>query len=501
MATLYHISLKKASLKGLKHTILTIGDNMYKEIENIKKLFGKNQDNLYKETKVNNKTFFLIWNEGLVSSDFVNDFVLKGLANVPDNADLYDYFLYRIPSLRVLKVNSNEELINLVYNAFTIVYLGPNQIIAIETRMRLDRGIQASDMEVNIGGPKDSFTETIILNIGLIRRRIKSKHLINESMTIGKCSKTRVDIMYMDNIIKEELLIDVKKKLNKLDIDGIIDSSYLKQVLESKQSNFFPTVMSTEKPDKASQALLEGKIIIIVDTSCYAIILPTFFVDYIHTPDDYYQKPINVSFIRIIRLLAFFISLLIPGIYIAITTHNHDAIPLDMLLNFIVQRSTVPFPSLIEALLMTLSFEILRESDTRMPSSMGTAVSILGGLVLGDAAVSAGIISPIMIIVIAISAISGLVFSTHELSSALRWWRIIFMFLATFLGLYGIFIGLIFFISSLTTLLSFNKPYLAPIAPLITEIQDDTIIKKTKRKVLTRNPLLTNNKKRGNIDD
>ncbi len=470
---------------------------MEKEINTIKKLFRKTEDVLYKETKVNNSTFYLIWNEGLVSSDFVNDFVLKGLANVPNNINLYDYFLYRIPSIRVIPVNSNTELINLVYNAFTIVYFDNNKILAIETRMRLDRGIQASDMEVNIQGPKDSFTENIILNLGLIRRRIKSEHLIMENLTIGKSSKTRVGLMYMDNIVNKELPSNVKNKLSSIDIDAIIDSGYLKQNLESKHPNFFPTIMTTEKPDKVAQALLEGKVTIITDTSPNALILPTFFVDYIHTPDDYYQKPINTSFIRIIRLLAFFISLLIPAIYIAITTHNHDAIPLDILLSFINQRSTVPFPSIIEALLMTLSFEILRESDTRMPSSMGTAVSILGGLVLGDAAVSAGIISPIMIIVIAISAISGLVFSSYELSSALRWWRIIFMFLATILGLYGIFIGFIFFIASLTTLTSFKKAYLAPIAPLIKEVQDDTIIKKSKRKRLTRNPLLTKNITRG----
>ena len=216
--------------------------------------------------------------------------------------------------------------------------------------------------------------------------------------------------------------------------------------------------MTTERPDLTVMALLEGKIIILIDNSPYILILPCFFIDFFHTPDDYYQKPINITFIRLVRLAAFLIAILVPAYYIAITTHNYDSITTNLLVNFLSQRKMVPFPALIEALLMTISFEILRESDMRMASTMGTAVSILGGLVLGDAAVSAGIISPIMIIVVAISAISGLVFTSIELTAAIRWWRIIFMILATFLGIYGIFLGIILLTTKLCSINAFNKP-------------------------------------------
>ena len=236
---------------------------------------------------------------------------------------------------------------------------------------------------------------------------------------------------------------------------------------------------------------LEGKVAILVDNSPYLLILPCFFIDLFHTPDDYYQKPINITFIRIIRLFAFLIAILIPAYYIAITTHNHDSITTDLLLNFLSQRSTVPFPALVEALLMSVSFEILRESDMRMASTMGTAVSILGGLVLGDAAVSAGIISPIMIIVVAISAISGLVFPSIELTSAIRWWRIIFMILASMFGIYGIFLGIIVLIIKLTSIKVLGKPYLAPFSPLILSEQTDAIIRSNQtKKTKYRNPLL-----------
>ena len=246
-------------------------------------------------------------------------------------------------------------------------------------------------------------------------------------------------------------------------------------------------------------ALLEGKCIILVDNSPYALIMPCFFIDFFHTPDDYYQKAINVSFIRIIRLLAFLIAIFIPAYYIAITTHNHDSVATDLLLNFLSQRKTVPYPALVEALLMTVSFEILRESDMRSSSTMGSAVSILGGLVLGDAAVSAGIISPIMIIVVAISAIAGLTFTSIELTNSIRFTRIILMLLASLFGLYGIFLGGLLLIAKLASINSFGIPYLAPFSPLIITEQQDAILKlSTKNKLKARNPLLSKkNKIRG----
>ena len=303
---------------------------------------------------------------------------------------------------------------------------------------------------------------------------------------------------YMNNIINQKLLENVIEKLKKINIDGILDSGYLKKYLVEKNS-LFPTIQTTERPDLVAMALLEGKCIIIVDNSPYVLITPCFFIDLFHTPDDYYQKTVNTTFIRIIRILAFLIAIFIPAYYIAITTHNHDSVTTDLLLNFLAQRRTVPFPALVEGLIMTISFEILRESDMRMASTMGTAVSILGGLVLGDAAVTAGIISPIMIIVVAISAISGLAFTSIELTSAIRFYRILFMILAASLGFYGIFLGFILLVAKLASITSFDIPYLAPFAPLIKEEQKDAILKiNNGNKLKRRNPLLTTkNKIRG----
>ena len=306
-----------------------------------------------------------------------------------------------------------------IKNKYTTYPLGiiicDDFIMAIESRNNIDRGIPTSDVEVSLLGPKDGFNERFNDNVALIRKRLRTNELYIDNLEIGKLSKTKVGICYMNNIIDKDLLIKVKSKLDDIDIDGIIDSSYIRKYLS--KSKLLPTINLTERPDIASQALLEGKIVIVVDNSPFVLILPTFFIDFFHTPDDYYEKNINISFVRILRVLAFFIAIFLPGIYISLTTHNIDVIPSLFLNNLINQRLSVPFPSFVECIILLISFEILRETDLRIPSKMGSSISILGGLILGEAAVSAGIVSPIMIIVVAISSISGLIFSNISIST------------------------------------------------------------------------------------
>ena len=444
--------------------------------------------------------FYLVLNEVLTDSDYISNFIIRSLKYAQNNniQNLEEYLLGQVTATNI-KLIKKEEFYDNYLNGFAILLFNDNKYLAIEARSNLNRGISEATYEPSIRGSKDGFIEHFNTNLGLIRKRIKSPHLKLTTNFIGRETNTKVGIIYMDNIVKKGLPEKIEEKLKTIDIDGILDSSYLKEQLENKTNYLFPTVMVTERPDKVSMALLEGKVAILVDNSPNALILPTFFIDFFHTTDDYYQKPINVTFVRIIRLLAFFIAILIPAYYIAITTHNQDAISLNLLTQFASARASVPYPALIEALLMTISFEILRESDIRMPSYMGTAVSILGGLVLGDAAVSAGIISPIMIIVIAISAISGLLFSEIEVVSAIRWYRIFFLFLAAFFGIYGIFIAAGIMIYNIASLESFNLPYLAPFSPIIKEEQKDALLKMPTKKIKYRNILLSKNKVRERI--
>lgn len=470
-------------------------------IEKIKIDTNNTSDIIYKELLINNQKITIIYSEVLASGEDISQIILKNISyivekNLPIN-NLFLYLYNNIPGHNRVIIKDYQDLLKKLWNGYTIIYINDLEIFALETKSKLDRGINTVNSELSVRGPKDSFTENFNKNFGLIRKRIKNESLWMKDLIIGKYSQTKVGICYIKDIANKDLIEKVTSRLEKIDTDGIIDSGYLKKYLVEKNS-IFPTIVTTERPDVVSMALLEGKCCIVVDNSPYVLIMPCFFIDLFHTPDDYYQKTINISFIRIIRLLAFFIAIFVPAYYIAITTHNHDSVTTSLLLNFLAQRESVPFPALVEGIIMTVSFEILRESDMRMASTMGTAVSILGGLVLGDAAVQAGIISPIMIIVVAISAISGLVFTSIELTSAIRFWRIFLMILAASLGIYGIYLGLILLITKLASISSFGKPYLAPFSPFIKSEQTDAILKiNTSNRLKKRNPILTKNKIRG----
>lgn len=469
-----------------------------KTIEDIKLAFGNSTDLIIRDFFINDITITLVQSEVLASSEFINQFILKKLTMLSFNQQNVEEVLFNfLPDNAISKLSSIDEMYDYICKGFALLVYEENKAIAIEAKASLDRGIAVADNETSIRGSKDAFNENFNTNVGLIRRRIRSENCHLESLYLGKETRTKTGIMYIKGITEVKNIQKVKKTLEKINIDGILDSGYVKAYLEDKDNFFFPSILSTERPDKASQALLEGKIVIIVDNSPYVLITPTFFIDYLHTTDDYYQRSFNISFIRLIRFLAFLTAIFIPAIYIACTTHNKDAIPLNLLLDFSAQRQSVPFSALIEALFMSISFEILRESDIRKPASMGSAVSILGGLILGDAAVSAGIISPIMIIVISISAISGMAFSSVEMVSTLRIFRFIMMFLAMFFGIFGIYTGAMIVLASLTTTKSLALPYLAPFSPFVKNEIGDSIIKTKNKKIRKRNPLLTKNIVRG----
>ncbi len=459
-------------------------------INNLKKELEISKDYIFKELNISNKKIYLLFNEVLTNTLLIDDFIIRELVNL-DKRDLKD-LINILPNTNIIKINK-KDIINFVNNGFLVI-IG-YEILAIEVRANLDRGVSSVESELSLTGPKDAFSEIFNTNLGLIRRRIKSPYLVSKTLSIGRSSKTLVGILYMKNLVNKKLVKDIENKLNKIDIDGIIDSSYLKNSLENK-NNLFPTLTTTERPDKSSMALLEGKVVIIVDGSPYTIILPSFFIDFFHTVDDYYGKDINTTFIRIIRLIAFLIAIFLPSLYISVTTRNYDLIPYKLLIMLKAGRTFVPFPAYIEALFMIIAFEILKESDIRMSATTGSAISILGGLILGDAAVSAGIVSPIMIIIIAISSIAALIFPSNELVNVVRFYKIFLLILSAIFGIYGVFIGTFLLLYNLFTIRCFNYSYLSPIIPYDKNEILDSFIKKDKN-IKTRNSLLTKNIIRG----
>ena len=435
-------------------------------VKRIRKDFKKTVDLVIKPIKISLlDTIYVIYLESVTGSDKVNDYILKNVSFLnflkqKKKMDLAS--VIPAPNTKVLK--NADEIEFYLTNGFTIV-IHKKDILALETRAEIQRGIPEPTTEQTIFGPKDAFTENIQINLGLLKRRVKSKDLKTESIVLGRKTKTMIEVLYFEDICEEDLVQNIMEELNKIDVDGILDSGNIMEYLSLENKTHFPTIIKTERPDNTAKALLEGKVVILVDTSPFALIVPSFFSDFLNPISDNYKKSNNINFLKILRLACFFLTILVPAIYIALLNYNPETIPTSLLINFGTQRDSVPFPAIVEAVLMLFIYEILRESDVRFPNSYGSAISILGALILGEAAVTAGFVSPIMIIVIAFTFITSLIFTEQEIVNAARHFRILFLLSAAFYGLYGILFMFLYFLSHITELKSMGKPYFYPIAP------------------------------------
>ena len=469
---------------------------MQRIVERIKKEFSKTPDLKIKEVKINLfKSVYVIFIETVCSSDKINEYILKNLTLKKDSD-----ILSSIPGPNTVILKKYDEIEYYLTSGFAVV-INDKKMIAVEARGDLNRGLTQSLREPSLLGPEDSFIENYQVNMGLIKRRIKSHTMKTEELVMGRVTKNTVSINYLEDIADLENVEIIKEKLKKIDVDGVLDQGTIINYLESENKTVFPTIKRTERPDLVATALLEGKIVIMMDTSPFAIILPSFLVDFINPVSDNYVKSINVGFIKLLRLFAFIMSIATPGIYIAIINYNQETIPSSLLINFSTQRSGVPFPSIVELIMLLFICDILRESDLRFPSNFGSAISILGALIIGDAAVNAGLVSPIAIIVASFTFITSLIFTELEINNALRYYRYLFLFFAAFFGLYGIFLSFILLLINLISLKSLKASYFAPIAPFNKEYFFKTVLKRKDVKNTQRSTLITDkNLTRGRFD-
>ena len=449
-------------------------------LSKLKKQFNNSSDLVVK--KINNITICFL--ESVCDSNKLNEFIFK-------NLKVKTYYSLRnlITGPSVVYVDKYDKLEFYLVNGFAVIF-DDNEVLVCEVKGNLYRAINIPTQEATINGPKDSFNESILTNLGLIKRRIKSDKLCNDDMVLGRKTLTKVSILYLNDLVDKSIVSEIKDKLDNIDIDGIIDIEILMQKLDERNLPM-PTIMKSERPDKVASSLLEGKVVLIADNSPYALIMPSFFSDFINPEGDNYVKPININLLKIIRFLCLIITVLLPGLYISIINYNPQSIPIKLLLSFQSGRSGVPLPSSFEAIFMIILCSILRESDIRFPSSYGSSISILGALILGEAAVSASIASPIMIIVIGITFITGLIFSNGEVISGLRIFRLLLLILSIIFGLYGLVIGMILLLIHLCSVEVFKRPYLYPISPFDKVYFFKTLLKtkdnKYRSKLLTKN--------------
>jgi len=339
------------------------------------------------------------------------------------------------------------------------------------------RSIEEPTAESVVRGPREGFVETLGVNAALLRRKIKSPHLKMKSMTIGRYTSTDVVIAYIEGLADQTLIEEVENRLQRIEIDSVLESGYIEELIEDNPYSPFPQLINTERPDVVAANLLEGRVVILVDGTPFVLIAPISFFSLLQSPEDYYQRYLISSAIRILRFVFMVLSLLLPSLYVAILTYHQEMVPTALLISVASSRESVPFPALVEALMMEVTFEALREAGVRLPKQVGAAVSIVGALVIGQAAVQAGLVSAPMVIVVAITGVSSFMVPHYTQGIALRMLRFPIILLAGSLGLLGVMLGVITIVVHLCTLRSFGAPYLSPIAPMKGRELKDALIR------------------------
>ena len=432
----------------------------------------------------------LLYIDGMVDSQSLNDFVLEPLMMrnknnlfdgdqnriiseaVSNNITVrkikkFDLATYiescLIPQNNVKKSNSFDDIFSGVNSGNCTLFVDTlNVAFDIDIKGFKQRSIDKPQNEIVIKGPHEAFVENIRTNTSLLRRFSNNENLIIESLEVGTMTKTKCAVCYMQNIANNDLVAEVKYRINNLDVDSILSIGQLEQLISDTNSLGLPRAISTERPDNAVQHILEGRVVVLLNGSPFALILPAIMIDFLTSPEDRNLKTIFSNFLRGIRILAAFFALLLPGLYVSVTSFHIEILPTELLYSILAARESVPFPVIFEILIMEISFEIIREASLRVPSPIGSTIGIVGGLVVGQAAVSAGIVSPILTIIVAITALSSFAIPDYTFSFHLRLFRFLFIFLGYTAGFLGIGTGLFVYITIIGDMESFGISYSIP---------------------------------------
>ncbi|PYI51210.1 spore germination protein [Paenibacillus flagellatus] len=416
--------------------------------------------------------------DGLVDKSVINDTIMQnvmlGVAQADKDAPPFvtaDKLLDRlhtdiIPVDDIAVATSWDDIMLAVFNGDTALFVdGTSRVLLIGTRGWASRGVEEPQTEALVRGPRDGFTENIRTNTVHLRRRIRDPNLRLDSMHVGRRGKRQVIIAYMAGITAPDLVDEVKRRIDSIDIDDVEGSGYVEQWIMDSFLTPFPLIQTTERPDKCSAAILGGRVAILVDGDPFALIAPITLASMFQSPEDYYSHWLIATFLRVLRLASAFAATFLPALYIALVEYHQGMIPSKLAFSIAGTREGVPFPAVIEAFIMEGTLEILREAGIRLPKPIGQTIGIVGGLVIGEAAVSAGIVSPIMVIVVAITAISSFALPSYAFAITLRIIRFGIMLAASLFGLYGIILSYIMINIHIVNLKSFGIPYSTPFSP------------------------------------
>ncbi len=450
----------------------------------------KNSDLINREFNltVNNKVLkgYIVFIDGMTDRVSISNNILQPLmllSNLEIREHIADIgeFIYKrlLPFNQIKKVDSYKELIgNINFGGCAIFIDGLEYAFAADVKLWDHRGVSPPKSETVIRGPQEAFNEQIRANTALIRKILKDKDLIVESIIIGKRSNTPCAVMYIKDIANDSLVKEVLKRVKSIKVDYIFDSGELEQLIEDNTFIAAPQIIATERPDRVAMLLAQGNIAVALDGSPYVLVMPATITEFLHTTEDTNIRYPYVNFIRIIRIIGVVIALLLPGLYIAVTNFHQEMIPTNLLFAIEASRENVPFPSVVEILLMEFSFELIREAGIRVPGAIGSTIGIVGGLILGQAAVSANLVSPIMIIIVAITALGSFSVPSFSMSFSIRLIRFAYIILGAISGFLGIALGLTVNALMLASSKSFGVPFLAPFGPVTQGKYSDKLSRK-----------------------
>lgn len=487
-----------------KEQVRPISSSLKENIDFIKKLFS--QDHWLKQSEFKlpdtGKPAGVLYIEGLADVGFVNHGIVnrfsnRGLDNKNTGGPLYGSYLQLIkesffPTLELKETGQMEQAVSALLDGNTCLFIdGENKALIISTRMIEKRSIDTSETEASIYGNKEAFTEDIKTNCMMIRRRLPTPDLQFKSFSLGRLSHTNTILMWIEGITNPKFIGEAVERIQRIDVDNIFGVSMISEMTEDAPLSIWPKYKMTEKPDAVVAGLAEGRFAILCDGNPFALIAPVEFWQVFQSPDDYAEKPVTGSFLRFIRILAFFISTLLSPLYLAFTTYNHTILPPDLAVHISTGRQDVPFPSIIEVILMTMVIDILYEAGARLPKTIGGAIGVLGAVVIGQSAVAAGYVSPSIIIIIAVTTVAGFTFPQTLIYWPTRLINYSLIIVTGILGLYGLLLGFTVIVWHLVSLRSFGIPFFYPVAPFNTDSIKDTLIRAPQWKQNRRPELFT----------
>ncbi|TGE34131.1 spore germination protein [Desulfosporosinus sp. Sb-LF] len=457
----------------------------------VKEILSKSSDVVFREFSLQGKELIpciLAAVDGMVDKNLLDQFILKPLMvdlaghqefSQVTLSNVVDKLQSLLPGLELKKIFKMGEALDAVLSGDAVMFFGDTEVgIVLGAKGWANRGVTEPITESIVKGPREGFSETLRINTSLLRRKIKHPSLRIISLKLGDITKTDIVVTYIEKIASPDIVSEVFRRLSKIKIDAMLGNGYIEEMIEDNPYSPFPQISFTERPDVLAGKLLEGKVAIIVDGTPIVLVVPAVLTQFLNVNEDYYQRAMVAILARFVRFVGAFVAIMAPSVYIAVTTFHQEIIPTDLLMSISAGRQGVPFPALLEALIMTVTLEILQEAGLRLPKPIGSTIGIVGALIIGDAAVKAGLVSPLMVIIIGLTAVASYAIPTFDLGLAVRLIRFPFMVLAGVLGFFGVSVGIYVVTIHLLGLRSFGVPYLSPIAPLrVRALLQDTFVR------------------------